>query len=35
VGWRQRAAAIGVPAGLALAEAFTVLRLDEGDDNTN
>ncbi|MGI8914387.1 MAG: PIG-L deacetylase family protein [Chloroflexota bacterium] len=28
VGWRQRAGVIGAPAGLALAEAFTVLQLD-------
>ena len=28
VGWRKRAAAIGAPAGLDAAEAFTVLRLD-------
>lgn len=28
VGWRERAAAIGAPAGLALAEAFTILRID-------
>ncbi|MEZ4620770.1 MAG: PIG-L deacetylase family protein [Caldilineaceae bacterium] len=28
VGWRKRAAAIGEPAGLMAAEAFTVLRLD-------
>jgi LmbE family N-acetylglucosaminyl deacetylase len=28
LGWRQRAAAIGVTAGLALAEAFTVIQLD-------
>lgn len=27
-GWRERAARIGAPAGLALAEAFVVLRLD-------
>jgi len=27
-GWRTRAAAIGKPAGLPLAEAFTILRLD-------
>lgn len=27
-GWRERAARIGVPAGLPLAETFTVLRLD-------
>lgn len=27
-GWRERAAHIGAPVGLALAEAFTVLRLD-------
>jgi hypothetical protein len=27
-GWRERAARIGAPAGLALAEAFTILRLD-------
>lgn len=29
-GWRRRAAEIGAPAGLALAEAFTVLSLDRG-----
>ena len=28
LGWRDRAAGIGAPAGLELAEAFTVLRLD-------
>jgi LmbE family N-acetylglucosaminyl deacetylase len=28
IGWRKRAAAIGAPAGLAAAEAFTVLRLE-------
>lgn len=27
-GWRERAAGIGAPVGLPLAEAFTVLRLD-------
>jgi len=28
VGWRERARTIGAPAGLPLAEAFTILRLD-------